>query len=195
MTAQGRYTKGDARRDEILEAALVVFARSGYRGTSLREVAEMTGLTPPALLHHFGTREAMLAEVLRKKEELASSSSEGASILPRMARSLRSNAAVPGLVQLQSVLAAQASDPEHPAHDYVVERYGGVRERLETDLRARIRERGLDLDAGMLAAILIAVADGMQLQWMLDGDLDVSGHFDYLLDVLGLDIDETKESP
>lgn len=186
MSARGQYAKGIARREEILEAALEVFARSGYQGTSLREVAEVSGMTAAGLLHYFGTREAMLTEVVRKKEELARSAANGASVLPRMSRSLRSNADVPGLVQLHAVLAAQASDPEHPGHDYFVERYGGIRERLEEDLRERISARGLDLDAAALAPILIAVADGMQLQWMLDRKFGMADHFDYLLDVLGL---------
>ncbi|TQJ29888.1 TetR/AcrR family transcriptional regulator [Microbacterium sp. SLBN-146] len=187
MSARGEYAKGVQRREEILEAALTVFARSGYQGTSLREVAEVTGMTPAGLLHYFGTREAMLTEVVRRKEELARATANGASVLPRMGRSLRMNADVPGLVRLQAVLAAQAADPEHPAHEYFVERYGGIRERLEADLRERIAARGLDLDATKVAAILIAVADGIQLQWMLDPSIGMADHFDYLLAALGLD--------
>jgi AcrR family transcriptional regulator len=186
MTARGEYAKGALRREEILEAALTVFARSGYQGTSLREVADLTGMTPAGLLHYFGTREAMLTEVVRRKEELARSTANGASVLPRMGRSLRTNADVPGLVQLQAVLAAQASDPQHAAHDYFVERYNGIRERLEQDLRERIAARGLDLDAPKIAALLIAAADGMQLQWMLDPRIGMADHFDYLLRALGL---------
>ncbi|WJL96747.1 TetR family transcriptional regulator [Microbacterium sp. ET2] len=193
MSARGQYAKGVARREEILEAALTVFARSGYQGTSLREVAEVTGMTAAGLLHYFGTREAMLTEVVRKKEELARSTANGASVLPRMSRSLRGNADVPGLVQLHAVLAAQASDPAHASHDYFVERYGGIRERLEEDLRERIAVRGLDLDPAKLAPILIAVADGMQLQWMLDPSLGMADHFDYLLEVLGIGADTPSE--
>lgn len=195
MSARGQYAKGIARREEILEAALTVFARSGYQGTSLREVAEVTGMTPAGLLHYFGTREGMLTEVVRKKEELARSTANGASVLPRMSRSLHGNADVPGLVQLHAVLAAQASDPEHPGHEYFVERYRGIRDRLEEDLRERIAARGVDLDAAKLAPILIAVADGMQLQWMLDPAIGMADHFDYLLEVMGIGPDGTVEEP
>lgn len=194
MTTRGNYAKGTARREAILEAALAVFARSGYRGTSLREVADVTGITPAGLLHYFGTREAMLAEVLRKKEELARARDASASTIDKMSRSLKENAGVPGLVQLHSVLAAQASDPAHPAHAYFVERYGAMRGRVEADLRRTIAERGLHLDAARLASIFIAVADGVQLQWMLDETVSMAGHFDYLLDVLGLAAPRSPEA-
>src|SRR4051812_23221015 len=103
MSARGAYAKGVVRREEILEAALAVFARSGYRGTSLREVSKVTGLSQAGLLHYFGTREAMLAEILRKREELGRSESPDLPQVSRLARALERNAGVPGLVQLHSV--------------------------------------------------------------------------------------------
>jgi AcrR family transcriptional regulator len=49
------------RRTSILDAALVVIARSGFAGTTLRDVAAEAGVAHGLLRHHFGTREALLA--------------------------------------------------------------------------------------------------------------------------------------
>jgi AcrR family transcriptional regulator len=49
------------RREAILDAALVVIARSGFAGTTLRDVAAEAGVAHGLLRHHFGTREALLA--------------------------------------------------------------------------------------------------------------------------------------
>ena len=41
------------RRGEILHAAATLFAREGYRGTSMREVATAAGIQAGSLYHHF----------------------------------------------------------------------------------------------------------------------------------------------
>ena len=41
---------GDQRKAQIIRAATDLFARAGYAGTSLRDVAEMCGMTKAALI-------------------------------------------------------------------------------------------------------------------------------------------------
>lgn len=53
-------------REKLIDAALHLFARSGFYGTSIRQIAEQVGLTKQALLHHFKTKERLYAEVLRR---------------------------------------------------------------------------------------------------------------------------------
>src|SRR6478752_3642480 len=62
------YAKGVARRQEILDRAIEVFADKGAEGTSLRAIAEKIGVSHAALLHYFGSREELLVEVLREGE-------------------------------------------------------------------------------------------------------------------------------
>lgn len=184
----GVVAKGISQRESILDAALTVFATTGYRRLSLREIAERTGLTQSGLLHHFGSRENLLTEVLRRKEHLAGrrrhddvlGTPEG------LAEALAENSATPGLVELQSVLATQAADDDHPAHAYFVPRYERMRAQLTVDIERRrlageLPERA---DAEMVATALLALADGIQLQWMLDGRIDMPAHVAHVWDLI-----------
>jgi TetR/AcrR family transcriptional regulator len=53
-------------RTRLLNAAVHVFDRKGYAGASVREVAELAGVTKPALYYHFGSKEGLLLAVLRQ---------------------------------------------------------------------------------------------------------------------------------
>jgi AcrR family transcriptional regulator len=51
-------------RDGILRAAQVVFARHGFRQTSMAMIAEEARLTRQALYHHFDSKEALFAALV-----------------------------------------------------------------------------------------------------------------------------------
>ena len=53
------------RRDEILDAASVVFGSSGLRAT-LEEIAEASGIQPGSLYHHFDSKEAIVVELVKR---------------------------------------------------------------------------------------------------------------------------------
>lgn len=50
-----RLSAGE-RRDQIIDVAIHVFARHGYHGTSMNEVAEAAGVTKPVLYQHFSSK-------------------------------------------------------------------------------------------------------------------------------------------
>lgn len=180
MPKKGSYAKGIAKREEILSRALEVFADKGYRKASLREIAESVGLSQAGLLHHFSSKEELFSEVLRKRDEVdtgvADIDEQWADAVDGLVRIIRHNAEVPGLVQLYATLSAEAADPDHPGHDYFVERYEKIVDGLEQHLRAeQAAGRMTDaVDARQLARLGIAVADGMQVQWMLDPSADMA---------------------
>src|SRR3954462_8985172 len=66
---RGPYAKTAERRREILEAAVRVFSTSGYRKGSLRDVAELVGMSQAGLLHHYPTQNALLEAVLTWRDE------------------------------------------------------------------------------------------------------------------------------
>jgi AcrR family transcriptional regulator len=43
----------------ILRAAIKLFAKKGYEGTSIREIAEAAGVTKPMLYYYFGSKEGI----------------------------------------------------------------------------------------------------------------------------------------
>lgn len=64
MTAARARTKGEAKRELILDAARAVFEEEGLDGASLRAIATRAGYTPAALYFHFDSKEALYATVL-----------------------------------------------------------------------------------------------------------------------------------
>jgi AcrR family transcriptional regulator len=52
-------SKGERTRRAILKAAIVRFAREGYRATSLTRVAHDAGLSPSAIYPYFANKEAL----------------------------------------------------------------------------------------------------------------------------------------
>ena len=51
-------------RTRILEAAAQVFATSGYHHASISQVAELAGVTNPAIYYHFNSKEGLYEAVL-----------------------------------------------------------------------------------------------------------------------------------
>lgn len=175
MTRRGPYRKGETKRAEILQAALEIFAEEGYRGTSLRKVAARCGLSLPGVMHYFESKEDLLVQVLRRrdeaeKERLAELTGLGGSL-----DTLREGMRTPGLVELFVSLAASAGEPGHPAGEFFPRRYEELRAMLTRRVQDAVDEGQLasDLPAERLAVLLLAVADGIQLQWLSDRSLDM----------------------
>jgi len=188
MPRPARYAKGLAKREEILTTALDVIARTGYRGTSVKELATAVGLSQAGLLHYFSSKEELFAEILAKRDAVneEASAERGESVLEGLVAIVRHNADVPGLVQLYAQFSVEASDPGHPAHEVFVERYARVRAILAADIDARKAAGtvGPTIDAAVTAGVLIAAADGLQTQWLLDPEVDMAAHLSSLVSLL-----------
>jgi TetR/AcrR family transcriptional regulator, cholesterol catabolism regulator len=52
------------RRQDLIRIAAIEFARSGYRATTLRQIADAAGILPGSLYHHFASKEEILREVM-----------------------------------------------------------------------------------------------------------------------------------
>ena len=54
-------------RERILDAAERLFMESGYEGTSMRMITGEAGVNLAAVNYHFGSKEALLREVFRRR--------------------------------------------------------------------------------------------------------------------------------
>lgn len=191
---RGEYAKTRARKTAILEAALEVFAQSGYRSGSLRDVAIRVGISEAGLLHHFPNKVKLLEAVLEHRDELSRrivdlDAPDGADTLRGLVDLAGYNASVPGVVELYCTLSAEATASDHPAHEYFLRRYDSTRskiagafERLDADGRLT-----MPVDSVRAAVSTIALMDGLQLQWLLHPDIvdmprELSGFFEALVE-------------
>ncbi len=55
--------EGSNRRRQILEIAAQLFARKGYRGTSMRDIGEQAGVLGGSLYHHIKSKDALFVEL------------------------------------------------------------------------------------------------------------------------------------
>jgi AcrR family transcriptional regulator len=182
--ARGPYAKTEARRADILRTALESFAVRGFQGSSLREIAESVGLSQTGLLHHFSSKEALLAAVLAEKDavSLQHSDASGLGVLDALREVVVENLAQPGLIRLFTTLSAEAINESHPAHEYFRVRYEAARQLLAAGLAQGQADGTVDptVDVDMAATLLLAVMDGLQVQWLLTGT-DMLESFDAFL--------------
>ena len=61
----------DDRPQEILDAALTVFAERGYRNTRLEDIGEAAGVTKGAIYHYFANKEDLLLRAIEQRSEQA----------------------------------------------------------------------------------------------------------------------------
>jgi len=59
----GQGEEGSSRRRQILEIAARLFARKGYRGTSMRDIGEQAGVLGGSLYHHIKSKDALFVEL------------------------------------------------------------------------------------------------------------------------------------
>jgi AcrR family transcriptional regulator len=172
---RGGYAKGRERRDAILAAANEVFAKRGFRGASLATIAKHVGLSEPGLLHHFASKEELLLELLELRdqhddERIEQARAAHTNMHDVLLELCRQNAGRPGIVRLFTILAAESVDEDHPAHAWFFDRYTERRRHVASAVAAEQREGRIDpaFDADTLASQVLAMFDGLQIQWLLD---------------------------
>lgn len=178
---KGQAQRGAERRKKIVDAALEVFATRGYRASALAEIAERVGLTPAGILYHFGSKEALLLDVIAERDRRAS---EELGRIPARGglaaiRSLVGVAAAiereRGLAAVHTVLQAESFESDSAAHDYFVARSRVIRavlQQLLDDGKAAGEVRA-DVDTATKAAEFIAYLEGASVMWLLDDSVSL----------------------
>ncbi|MGV8886005.1 MAG: TetR/AcrR family transcriptional regulator [Microbacteriaceae bacterium] len=179
--------KGAARRQEILDRAIDVFAVKGADGTSLRAIADAIGISHAALLHYFNSREALLVEVFRAHEIRRHHEWPEDAIVGRMIEAAELNVEVPGLVALYTTLVAGSLEPAKVvSRAFFAERFARVRLALVERIRAGQAAGTIraDLQAEAMAALVVAASDGLQTQWLLDSTVSIADSLALLESIL-----------
>ena len=63
----GKRLKGEERRRMLIEAALTLFARKGFQGTTTKEIALAAGCSEATLFKHFATKDELYSAILETK--------------------------------------------------------------------------------------------------------------------------------
>ena len=63
-------SSGDTR-ERIHEAGLTLFNERGYTGTTVRQLADASGLTPGAIYNHYASKDALLFAIVDRVHDLA----------------------------------------------------------------------------------------------------------------------------
>jgi len=168
-------------KSALLAAARRLIGERGYANTSVRELAAAAGTNVAAVNYHFGSRENLLNEaMLEFFKEWAGRSAEvdvdpQAEPLKQLAERSRPiidgiPAAQPAFVMALEVLLQARRAPE--LHTRIAEHYIELR-RMAMQGMAET-QRGRELPPRILevaASYMIAVADGLQLQALIDPDV------------------------
>lgn len=164
----------DERRQQILQVAGKLIARSGFNGVSVADIAKECGVGKSLVFHYFPTMKELLYSVLQThmvKDFVEISGGLPPSPTPAasrlfVTRHIESNLRHKEIIRLQRVLDAEALDKDHPAHALFADRY----------------EKAFALTQSMLswkddpfqsAKELLSFWHGLEIEWLRDERLDV----------------------
>src|SRR5437588_414214 len=169
-----RLTRAESRartRVHLLEAAAEVFARRGFHGASVEEVADVAGYTKGAVYSNFASKDDLFLAVLEARQRAMVAFLEG--LAARAAASGEASLTLPDLdwTNLDWCLLTfefwlyALRNPQ--VGERLAEVYRQFRARLEPLLAPFI---GDGVGASELAAVGIALYEGLALQRHLDPD-------------------------
>lgn len=168
-------------RTAALSAAIDLIARQGFAATSMAQVAEAAGISPSGLAHHFPSKPALLGAVLDHRDALDSlpldAHDEGPwRVFDALVELAHQNMQRRQLVLLYISVVGEASTTDHPAHEWMLRHFDDALEVLKSGLRADQGRGHVRADAPVdrIARTMIALMDGLQLQWLLDAEFDMA---------------------
>ncbi|MFF5337094.1 TetR/AcrR family transcriptional regulator [Streptomyces sp. NPDC013181] len=186
-----RSAEARQRQRDILNIAMDTFAARGYNNASLAEIADRAGLTQAGVLHYFRSKALLLTSVLELRdrsdiEQLGPDRPQGLAFLRHLVDTATRNAEREGIVRLYAVLSAESVTDDHPAQDYFRGRYDGLRALVADALREACGlTDGKEDRVEHAVDAIIAVMDGLQVQWLLSPDsVDMAASTDLVVTAL-----------
>ena len=146
-------------RTRILDAAMLVFRRQGFRRSSIEQAAEAAGLTRQALYHHFESKEALFRAVIERLHEEALAAEIAAATAAENAGGSLADILVASVSAKLGQLAASLDGSPHVEELFsehllqsrdLYQKYTALyADQLATTITRVCRKQGLALNAGM----------------------------------------------
>jgi AcrR family transcriptional regulator len=175
----------EARRRQILDAALACFSRNGFHQTTINDICEEANLSAGAIYNYFDSKDSMIAECCTHGQTEIGAVFDGAQLLGTAREAIEKLAEV-FIMGIASSEAQPASRlevqlwSETLRNPEVLQTAMGPRSQVLAGLQS-IVERGQrngdvsdSADAEYVARVLMALRDGLVLQQSMDPDTDVS---------------------
>src|SRR3954452_2551950 len=167
--------RSEDARARVLAAAMRALAANGYQGSSLASIAADAGLTVPGLLHHFPSQNDLLVALLEERDRREEGrnhleDARGFEALDRLLALAERNKRTPEGVRAFTVLVGESVGAEHPARRWAQERYPRFQSDIADALRRGVEDGQVrpDADLDAVAAEIVAMLDGLQVQWVLN---------------------------
>ncbi|GAA2041793.1 TetR/AcrR family transcriptional regulator [Agromyces tropicus] len=193
-----------ARRRDILDAAVEIFGNKGFAGGTLQEIADQVGMTHAGILHHFGSKDQLLLEVLSHRDQTDVADLEeqhipgGMALFRHLVRTAFVNAHRAGIVQAYVVLSAESVTDDHPGREFFQKRYETLRGEVARAFEVVCAEHGVAAPETieLASAAILAVMDGLQVQWLLDPDaVDLGRASEFAIEAIVDSVISTSPSP
>ena len=178
---------GTSSKDRLLRGALTCIAQQGYAATSSRDIAKAAGANVASINYHFGSKDALVNAALSQcfgmwNQRVEQAFEAAAGLAPRDQLGAILHAAIDSFADLRSSVHA-CVESYAPAlrsqelRERLAAGYAGVR---ESAIRLATQHMG---DVGMaapqnlaaIASVLMAVCDGLMLQWIADPQATPNG--------------------
>jgi AcrR family transcriptional regulator len=162
--------------ERLLNAAMKLFVKKGYKGSSVAEITKEAGLTRGALYCHFETKEHLAREIIKLFEEKYLNSminyveKEGKDASDKFQKMMRFNVWFagehPDLCLFMTVISAEMVGSRNRLEPYLKSVYRKWSEFITGILKdgRRAGEFKREIDPQMMAWVIIGVHDGVLLQ-------------------------------
>lgn len=180
MTSQNKFERKlpDDRRKHLIDATLRCLSQEGQEGMSVRKISSAAGISIGLISHHYANKEELIAQayetltvsLLDAAKEAAELAGPGArEQLSAMLKSMFNGPMLdPGTLRCWLVFWGMMQDGNalKKVHDNT---YGDHRAFVETLLKGLASEYKIPfLDTRLAAIGLLALVDGLWIEWCLD---------------------------
>ncbi|MGF3056978.1 TetR/AcrR family transcriptional regulator [Microbacterium sp. YY-01] len=186
--SRGMYAKTEQFRLDVLDAALRLVAEHGFDAATLQLIADEVGRSKAGVLHHFGSREGLLLELVKHRDAVNRQLFPVGDGFDASLALTQHNQTVPGLIALFTVSSAlAAADPvEGDRRAFFTVRYDRMRDGFARRISQAQRDGTVrcDVSAEEAAGLIVAAMDGLQVQWLLNPGVDMVAHLRALIRML-----------